>query len=255
MRRPTLAQRLDQLPVRLEQRELKVGERSVTYGVLSPKTPPPATGYPLIVALHYGTTQEPGLSPYFGIGYVGQLVLPALQDLEAVIIAPDAPEFSWAHPASEEAVLAIVAQVRKDLAIDARRTLVTGFSMGGQGAWFFAATHPELFRAAIPMAAAPLTTRVSSRADMSAARAAMAKSDDWTTPLLKTPLYVIHSRADETVTVETVEEAVRTLEGRGARVTLSLIDDIPHHLVPGFIESLSEARPWVLKAWAEPARA
>ena len=155
-----------------------------------------------------------------------------------MIVAPDAPEFSWAHPASEEAVLAIVAQVRKELSIDARRTLVTGFSMGGQGAWFFAATHPELFRAAIPMAAGPLTTRVSSRADLQAARAAMAKGDEWATPLLKTPLYVIHSRADQTVSVESVEEAVRTLEGRGARVTLSLIDDIPHNLVPGFIESL-----------------
>jgi predicted peptidase len=255
MRRPSLEQRLDQLPVRLEQRELQVGERAVTYGLLTPKTPPPAAGYPLIVGLHYGTTQEPGLSPYFGIGYVGQLVLPALQELDAVIIAPDAPEFSWAHPASEEAVLAIVAQVRKELTIDARRTLVTGFSMGGQGAWFFAATHPELFRTAIPMAASPLTTRVSSREELQAARAAMRASDDWTKPLLKMPIYVIHSRADETVTVETVEEAVRTLEGRGANVTLSIIDDIPHHLVPGFVASLAEAKPWIAKAWAAPVRA
>ena len=66
---------------------------------------------------------------------------------------------------------------------------------------------------------------------------------------------MIHSRADQTVTVESVEEAVRTLERRGARMTLSLIDDIPHNLVPGFIESLSEARPWVIKAWSEPALA
>jgi predicted esterase len=83
----------------------------------------------------------------------------------------------------------------------------------------------------------------------------MRASDDWTKPLLKMPIYVIHSRADETVTVETVEEAVRTLEGRGANVTLSIIDDIPHHLVPGFVASLAEAKPWIAKAWAAPVRA
>jgi len=113
MRRPMLDQRLDQLPVRMEQHELLVGSRFVTYGVLVPKTPPPAAGYPMIVALHFGTPEGPGLSPYFGLGYVGQLVLPALQDLNAVIVAPDAPEAGWAHPGSEEAVLAVVADVKK----------------------------------------------------------------------------------------------------------------------------------------------
>lgn len=250
MRRRTRVQRLDQMSVRMDQRELQVGGRSVTYGTLVPKTPPPEGGYPLIVALHYGTTQEPGLSPYFGLGYVGQLVFPALDSLNAVIVAPDAPEFSWAHPDSEAAVLAIVTEVKKLHRIDASKTLVTGFSMGGQGTWFFAATHPELFRAAIPMAAAPLTTRVKSRAEVQAARKAMEGSTDWATPLLKVPLYVIHSRADEVVPVGPVEEAAQTLKGRGADVTLMLIDDVPHFRVPEFIDALEEAVPWIQRHWA-----
>jgi predicted peptidase len=250
MRRTALGQRLDQMSVKLDQRELTVGGRSVTYGTLVPKMPPPAAGYPLIVGLHYGTTQEPGLSPYFGLGYVGQLVFPALEKLEAVIVAPDAPEFSWAHPDSEAAVLAVVSDVKKTHKIDERKTLVTGFSMGGQGAWFFAATHPELFRAAVPMAAAPITTRVRSRAELQAARKAMEGSTDWATPLLKTPLYVIHSRADETVPLEPLEAAVKTLKGRGADVTLILIDDVPHFRVPEFIDSLEEAKSWVEGVWA-----
>ena len=249
MRRPPLEQRLDQLPVRMDQRELKVGDRAVTYGTLVPKTPAPASGYPLIVGLHYGTTQEPGLAPYFGLGYVGQLVFPALQDLNAVIVAPDAPEASWAHPASEAAVLSIVAEARKDHAIDAARTLVTGFSMGGQGAWFFAATHPELFKAAIPMTAMPLTTRASSRAEVQAALAAVESGTEWVTPLLKTPLYVIHSRADQTVPAGPVERAVRAIDERGGTITLVLIDDIPHHLIPGFIEPLAGAIPWIRQVW------
>ena len=236
MRRPMLDQRLDQLPVRMEQHELLVGSRFVTYGVLVPKTPPPAAGHPMIVALHFGTPEGPGLSPYFGLGYVGQLVLPALQDLNAVIIAPDAPEAGWAHPGSEEAVLAVVADVKKRVAIDGQRTLVTGFSMGGAGAWFFAQTHPEVFRAAIPMAAAP-----------------RAEGDDPATATVapvKMPVYAIHSRADRTVPLDRVERGVKALQAQGGNVTLTLIDDIPHSMIPGFIEPLAAAVPWVTQVWA-----
>lgn len=235
MRRAMRSQRLDQLPVRMEQHELLLDQGSLTYGVLIPKTPAPAAGYPLVVALHYGTTQEPGLSPYFGLGYVGQLVLPALQDLNAIIIAPDAPEASWAHPASEAAVLAVVADVRKRVAFDARRTLVTGFSMGGSGAWFFAQTHPELFRAAIPMAAAPRP----------------AGDDPTAFAPVKMPVYAIHSRADRTVPLDRVEAGVKALQGLGGNVTLTLIDDIPHNLIPGFIDPLAGAMPWVTRVWAQ----
>lgn len=248
MRRRT-AQRLDQMPVKLDQRELTANGRSLTYGTLVPKTPPPEGGYPMIVGLHFGTTQEPGLSPYFGLGFVGQLVFPALESLNAVIVAPDAPEFSWAHPDSEAAVLAVVADVKKLHPINERKTLVTGFSMGGQGTWFFAATHPELFRAAIPMSGAPLTSRVRSRDEVAAARKAMQSSTDWATPLLQMPIYVIHSRADETVPIEPVEEAVKTLKGRGGDVTLVAIDDVPHFRVPEFIDTLEAATPWIQNIW------
>lgn len=249
MRRPTLEQRLDQMSVKMDQRELTAAGRSLTYGTLVPKEPPPDGGYPLIVGLHYGTTQEPGLSPYFGLGYVGQLVFPALEPLNAVIVAPDAPEFSWAHPDSEAAVLAVVAEVQKTYKINAAQTLVTGFSMGGQGAWFFAANHPELFKAAIPMTAMPITTRVRARADVQAAAKAVADGTDWATPLLRMPLYVIHSKADQTVPVGPVEAAVQTLKGRGGNVTLTLIDDVPHSMVSGFIDPLAGALPWIRQAW------
>ena len=237
------------MPVRMDQRELKVGEQSITYGTLVPKADPPEAGFPLIVGLHYGTTQDPGLSPYFGLGYVGQLVYPALKDLGAVIVAPDAPEFSWAHPDSEAAVLAVVAEVKKELKIDTRRTLVTGFSMGGQGAWFYAATHGDLFRAAIPMSGLPITTRVRTKAEATAARQALESGSDWATPLLRMPLYVIQSRADELVPVAETEQVVQTLKGRGADVSLALIDDVPHHMVSGYIDALEAASPWIRSQW------
>jgi predicted peptidase len=151
-----------------------------------------------------------------------------------VIVAPDAPEASWADPGSEETVPAVVADVKKRVTIDERRTLVTGFSLGGRGAWFFAQTHPELFRAAIPMAAAPRG----------------GSGDAAELAPVRIPVYAIHSRADRTVPLERVEAGVKALQAQGGDVTLALIDDIAHNMIPGFIDPLAAAMPWVQKVWA-----
>ena len=244
-----LPQRLDDLPVRIEQRDLALGDRTITYGVLAPKAPPPAAGAPLVLALHYGTGQEPGLSPYLGLGFAGLLILPVFEALGAVIVAPDAPEATWAHPASEEAVLAVVAAVAKERVIDARRTLVTGFSMGGQGAWFFAAQHPERFAAAIPIAAQPLVRHARTPAEVEAQHAELAAGSGWADALRRTPLYVISSRADASVPFAAVEHAVKAVEARGGRVRFAPVDAVPHHLVSGFVEPLRGAVPWVQDVW------
>jgi dipeptidyl aminopeptidase/acylaminoacyl peptidase len=99
------------------------------------------------------------------------------------------------------------------------------------------------------MAALPITTAVRSRAEAQAARKALDSGSEWATPLLRMPLYVIHSRADETVPIEPLEQAVQTLKGRGADITTAFIDDVPHHMVPGFIDTLEAATPWIRGVW------
>jgi dipeptidyl aminopeptidase/acylaminoacyl peptidase len=64
------------------------------------------------------------------------------------------------------------------------------------------------------------------------------------------PAYAIHSRADGTVPLARVERGVEALRSQGGDVTLRILDDIPHHLIPGYIDALHEALPWVQKAWA-----
>jgi predicted peptidase len=219
-------QRFADLPVRIEQREISVDGRGQTYGLLIPKAAADATGYPISLGLHYGSP-TPGLSPYFGLGYVGQLVLPALQELNAILVAPDAPDATWTSAISERLVLAVIAEVKKESAIDARRTLVTGFSMGGAGTWSMAAKHAELFRGAIPVAAAPPP------ADLKPAM----------------PVYVIHSRTDESNAFEPTEKAVRALEEQGAKITLVALDEAPHRDVTAYIEPLSAAIPWIRRVW------
>ena len=222
-----LRQRFADLPVRIEQREITVDGRSQTYGLLIPKAAPEESGYPMIVGLHYASP-TPGLSPYFGLGYVGQIVLPALGELNGILVAPDCPDATWTSAASERLVTAVIAEAKKENKIDARRTLITGFSMGGIGTWHFAEKHPQLFRGGIPIAA---------RAPAADAKPAI-------------PMYVIHSRADQSQPFDATERAVKSLEERGVNVTLAAIDDVPHADLSRYIEPLSSAIPWIKKVWS-----
>jgi predicted peptidase len=219
-------QRFADLPVRIEQREISVDGRGGTYGLLIPKADPPAAGYPLILGLHY-SSPTPGLSPYFGLGYVGQLVLPALQELGAILLAPDAPDATWTSEVSERFVLKVLEEAKKENKTDGRRTLITGFSMGGAGTWAMAAKHPELFRGAIPMAAPPPP------ADLK----------------LTIPAYVIHSRQDDVIPFAPTEKAVRTLEEQGGNVTFVAVDDLNHSDTRAYIDVLHGAMPWIQRVW------
>ncbi len=221
-------QRFADLPVRIEQREITVDGRSCTYGMLVPKASADAAGYPLVVGLHY-SSPTPGLSPYFGLGFVGQLILPALQELNAILVAPDAPDATWTSEVSERLVLAVLAEVKKEFSADARRVLVAGFSMGGTGAWFLAAKHPELFRAAVIVAAPPPA------------------SD--TKPGV--PVYVIHSRQDDVAPFAATEAAVRTLEQQGVKVTFAPVGGLTHRDASSYADALHAAIPWIRQIWQE----
>ena len=55
---------------------------------------------PLIIALHYGGT----VTPFYGLGLLEGLVEPALRDLGAIIVAPDATAGAWASEAGKPAL-------------------------------------------------------------------------------------------------------------------------------------------------------
>ena len=102
---------------------------------------------PLILALHYGGR----VTPFYGGGMIQMLVGPALAELGAIVVAPDAIVRGWQNEPNEKAVLHILKLVVDQFNIDRNKTLVTGFSMGAAGAWYFAANHHRRFSAAIPI--------------------------------------------------------------------------------------------------------
>ncbi|MGI9258275.1 MAG: alpha/beta hydrolase-fold protein [Gammaproteobacteria bacterium] len=182
---------------------------------------------PLIVSLHYGGQ----VTPYFGRGLLESLIEPAFREFNAIVVAPDSAAGNWANPTSEQHVLALLDQIEAHYNIDGNRTLLTGYSMGGSGTWYLAPRHPDRFSAALVMAGRP-------QAD--------ATTLDWTTPL-----YVIHSAADEVAPLEPTQATVDQLLDQDVSVHLVIADDITHYEISRYRSYLVDSIPWIRQAWAE----
>lgn len=182
---------------------------------------------PLVLSLHYGGE----VTPWYGRGLLDTLIAPALRELGAVIVAPDSVARGWANSEAEGHVLELLDHVIAHLNIDAQRTLITGYSMGGMGTWYLAPRHAERFAAAIPMAGRP----GSDVANM-----------DW-----RIPTYVIHSAADELIPLEPTAAAVDALRARGAPIELHVVEDITHFQMALFQPHLEVAASWVRQVWAD----
>ena len=177
---------------------------------------------PLVIALHPGG----GGTPYYGDRFMRTIVLPGLRDSGPIMIAPDGPTRAWTDPQAEQAVMALIAAVRDEFAIDRRRIAVVGFSLGGSGTWFLSARHPDLFTAAIVMAG---------------------RSEEPLASLAKVPTYVIHSRNDEVVPFAQAEQRAGALErmGRPSDSTRWPASGITTWVVP-----VGPAERWTLDARA-----
>ena len=111
--------------------------------------------------------------------------------------------------------------------VDEKKTLLTGFSMGGRGTWYLAGRNQGVFAAAIPVAGSPA-----------------ADTDEW-----EVPLYVIHSRQDRVLPLQPTQQYVDKLKENGADIRLVVIDGVTHYETGRFAEPLQKAVPWIRNAW------
>ena len=94
--------------------------------------------------------------------------------------------------------LKILDQVERDYSVDRSREIVTGWSMGGYGAWSLAMADPKRWAAVVPVSGGGDATRVAS--------------------LKETPVWVIHGPQDRIVFPERSREMVTALKEVGGRV-------------------------------------
>ncbi len=202
------------------------------YAVEIPSTFEAGDPAPLVLALHYGFDRSAPFQPYYGRGFLEGVVSPGLRDLGAVIIAPDSHGKAWSDPEVSLAVLALLNAWKHHDAIDATRKMVTGFSMGGHGTWWFVANHGEMFSAAVPMASFV--------------------GEETLATVRGTPILALHSTVDEVVPIAPLRDAIKALVARGEDATLHEEADIPHYRSPAFAPVMRAVTvPWLRAVWAK----
>jgi len=211
---------------RFEQRTFATPDGSaMRYGLSLPGDYDASRPRPLVLALHPG-----GSSPYYGDGFMRSIFLPGLRDMAPIMIAPDVPGRAWTEPRAEEAVMALVAAMIDEFAVDTERILVVGFSLGGAGTWHLSARHADRFTAAIVMAA---------------------RTEQPLAALAKVPTYVIHSRNDEVVPFGQSEERALALDKMSRPVEFDALSGVSHYQMGSYVDALARGGRWVSEQWAQ----
>jgi predicted peptidase len=150
------------------------------------------------------------------------LIAPAFEKIAPIIVAPQGHAGEWWNEEETAYVLGLVDAAVRDWRVDAKRTVVMGYSNGGIGAWFFARLYPERFSAAIPMASN---------------HAIIGES-----PL---PIRVIHGSNDALFDVTRVRAGVEALARQGLDVSLVVKEGGKHEAPCTYVPELSAAAAWL----------
>ena len=204
----------------------RTDEPAVRYSIYIPRNYSRSGGVPLILALHFSVGAG-GTSAGAGGDVIRTLVGPAFAEMDAVIVAPDAVQGDWTTGENEKAVKALLDMVLARYSIDRKRVAVTGFSMGGEGAWHFAEKFPAMFSAVIPVAGKP-----------------PASAAGW-----KLPVFAVHSKDDQVVPFGPTESRIEELQKAGVNAKLVPLTGITHFETARFRDGLRQAVPWLREVW------
>jgi dipeptidyl aminopeptidase/acylaminoacyl peptidase len=178
---------------------------------------------PLVVAAHFGGQ----VTPWLGGAFADLLVVPALTQLGAVVVAPDAGTASGWSAGDEANVMWLAREIARVYPIDPARIVMTGYSAGGAQTWLMSNRNQDFFKAAVPMSARPRQNE-----------------QPW-----RIPVFVIHSQQDELIPFETVQAYVTAQQSAGAPMRLSTVSGLTHYQTSSFVPHLRESVAWLSEVW------
>ena len=168
------------------------------------------TVYPLIVCLHGAGARGADLAQVDEHGLPSKLL--HSDSVPFVVVAPQCPrnlDWSMILPALHNLVTHIVESLR----VDPDRIYLTGFSMGGFGAWAFATEYPNHFAAVVPICGGgrhllDFPNRLKN--------------------LVHIPVWCFHGDQDQEIPLEESLKLVRALQNYGGNVRCTIYPGTGH---------------------------
>ena len=147
----------------------------------------------------------------------------------AIVVFPQSPRDSlWVGTPADMAVAALQ-QTMREFHVDPKRVYLTGLSMGGNGTWYIAYRHPELFAAVVPICG-----WIRDFPQFRGSQPVVPGDSAQIMPLLvqklgKTPIWIFHGEVDQVVNVNGSREPAAALKAAGADVRYTELLGLNHN--------------------------
>lgn len=208
------------------------------YSVFIPAGYTPAKKWPVILFLHgAGERGTDGVLPT-GIG-LGPLVKARESNFPFIVVFPQNNEVhgriltGWAPDSADgKRALAILGEVEKDFSVDPKREILTGWSMGGYGAWQLAAANPERWLSVVPLSGGGDVTLAEN--------------------LKNVPIWAYHGARDKVVRPEGTRNIVEAVKAAGGQPRFTEVADGDHNIWAQVYDD-DRLFAWMLSPKSDPA--
>lgn len=223
-------------------RGVRVGPATYRYEVYVPPAWTPKKKWPVILFLH-GAGHRGEYAPGQNESVLGKRFLSYQKQSAAIVVFPRCRTNAWwSDPEMEAMALGALEQTMQEFSGDPRRVYLTGLSMGGYGSWYLAAKHPGKFAAIVPVCGGIRTPPTIAIPAVSTARDPYA---DVARKIGKTPVWVFHGTADETISIAESRKMVQALRAAGGNVRYTEYAGVGHN---SWDRAYAEPKffPWLL---------
>ena len=156
------------------------------------------------------------------------LVEPAFEGKDVYILSPNSNGELWESQFNQVQIQALMYLTTSGLDVDVNRVIVTGYSDGGNGSWFYSQYFPGYFNAAIPMATSYHN-----------------ESNNGSVSKIDIPLYVIHGQNDELFPLATTQGFVDEYIDAGTDITFVVAPGKVHNEPCTYVDELKDAVDWL----------